>query len=78
MAFGTAIHTALEYAQNAVNSGTLDIENVCDAYQKALENQSLLIDELGRYKEHGELLLKNSSKVIRFDEQGWPARTKSA
>ncbi len=66
MAFGTAIHTALEYAQNAVNSGTLDIESVCEAYQKALENQSLLIDELGRYKEHGELLLKKLFKSDTF------------
>ncbi len=57
MAFGTAIHSALEYAQIATNTDSLSSKKVFAAYEKALIDQQLSPTDEQRYLEHGRLLL---------------------
>lgn len=64
MAFGTAIHAALEYAQVAVNSGNLDTKKVLVHYETTLTNQFLPTHEFQRFLEHGKELL---TKLLASD-----------
>ena len=57
MAFGTAMHAALEFAQIATNADTLSEKKVFAAYEKALRDQQLSLVEEQRFLEHGRLLL---------------------
>ncbi|MCA9330105.1 ATP-dependent helicase [Candidatus Saccharibacteria bacterium] len=56
-AFGTAIHSALEYAQILTNGTGLNLNKVTEHYQTILQNQFLPSQETKRYIEHGKVLL---------------------
>lgn len=59
MAFGTAMHAALEYAQLATNTGALTIEKVTSRYSEVLQEQQLPEHEFARYLSHGQDLLRS-------------------
>lgn len=64
MAFGIAIHAALEYAQIAVNSNSLILTKVLERYQQTLAEQYLPTHEYQRFLEHGQELL---AKLLKSD-----------
>ncbi len=57
MAFGIAIHAALEYAQITVNGTGLQIDKILSHYETSLANQFLPKHEHLRFLEHGKELL---------------------
>ncbi len=57
MAYGTAIHKALQTAQLLTNSGAFSLENVLQSYEHSLEQQQLPEDETTRYRTHGKQTL---------------------
>lgn len=77
MAFGTAIHKALEYAQIAVNGGMLTTKKVLDIYKKALIDQHLPTIEQERYEEHGKQLLTKllNSSTFWIGKGGLPEQS---
>ena len=58
MAFGTAIHSALEFAQIATNTDSLSSKKVLDVYEKSLLDQQLSATDEQRFLDHGKLLLE--------------------
>lgn len=58
MAFGTAMHAALEYAQVATNSGTLVQKKVLEQYDQSLAEQYLPRHDHDKFLVHGEDLLQ--------------------
>lgn len=58
MAFGTAMHSALELAQIQRNKNTLKIPDILNHYTKILSNQFLPQIDHQRYLDHGLQLLK--------------------
>lgn len=59
MAFGTAVHTALQIAAGLVNQHKFDLESVIDAYQTALTHQVLTPIDFERYTLHGKQVLQS-------------------
>ncbi len=57
MAFGNAIHAALERAQNLVNMDAFEIAAVQNTYESALLMQALPRNEFDRYVVHGQNML---------------------
>jgi ATP-dependent DNA helicase UvrD/PcrA len=53
MAFGTAMHAALQTAQNLINKEAFDLNEVKAAYQKSLESQQQPSATVERYLPHG-------------------------
>ena len=66
MAYGTAIHRALQTAQQLTNNGKLATESVIASYQKTLLEQQLPLSETERYRVHGEQVLINLLKNPAF------------
>lgn len=64
MAFGTAMHSALELAQILVNRDNLDIKAVLRRYQHSLNEQNLPQNEYARFLNHGRDLLQ---KLLESD-----------
>ncbi len=64
LAFGTAMHSALEFAQRQVNSGEFDLEKVTQRFEQELLREPILPEELTREIPHGRAIL---TKL--FDEQ---------
>ncbi|MGC1177439.1 MAG: 3'-5' exonuclease, partial [Candidatus Saccharimonadales bacterium] len=62
MAFGTAMHSALQTAQLLVNKDKLSTSAVCQAYEESLREQQLSQADMARYYEHGRTLLENLLK----------------
>lgn len=79
MAFGTAIHAALEYAQIAVNGQGLDIPKVLEHYESILQNQFLTAHEQTRFVEHGRELLTKlfASETFWMSKGGLPEQSLS-
>lgn len=57
LSFGTAMHSALEYAQVATNGSGMSTEAVRKVFQDALHNQQLSPSEESRFAEHGQEIL---------------------
>lgn len=57
MAFGTAIHAALEYAQILTNGGTMSVKKVIEHYHQSLTEQYLPAHQQQRFMDHGSDLL---------------------
>ncbi len=57
LSFGTAMHSALEYAQIAMNGTGLKTETVIKVFRDALHDQQLTTNEETRFAEHGEEIL---------------------
>jgi RecB family exonuclease len=57
MAFGTAIHAALEYAQILTNGGTMSVKKVIEHYHQSLTEQYLPAHQQQRFMDHGSELL---------------------
>lgn len=53
LAYGSAMHSALETAQKLVNTDAFGLKKVILAYEKALESEHLPSSEEHRYKKHG-------------------------
>lgn len=66
MAFGTAIHSALEYAQIITNKNSFKLEPVIDHFQYTLKQQDLTINDFNRFSKHGQLLLEKLFTVGGF------------
>lgn len=77
MAFGTAIHAALEYAQIAVNSGSLNVNKVLEIYEKSLSEQALVTNDHTRFLEHGKQLLNKllASDTFWLSKGGLPEQS---
>ncbi len=58
MAFGIAIHSALELAQVLVNRNSFELKSVLKRYEQSLLQQNLTHNDLGRFLHHGQELLK--------------------
>jgi DNA helicase-2/ATP-dependent DNA helicase PcrA len=54
MAYGTAMHAALQTAQNLINQGEFKLDKVYEAYNFSLKNQRLLVSDFNKYLEHGK------------------------
>ncbi len=57
MAYGTAVHKALQTAQQLANSDSFNLEKVLDSYAASLEKQQLPQAETARYQTHGRQIL---------------------
>lgn len=57
LAFGTAIHSALEQAQRQINQDRFDLEQIKAYFQVELDKEPVLSEELYRWKPHGISLL---------------------
>lgn len=57
MAFGTAMHAALERAQILTNAGTYTLAPVLSWYEEVLQRQNISVEEQQRYNDHGQQLL---------------------
>jgi DNA helicase-2/ATP-dependent DNA helicase PcrA len=77
MAYGTAIHTALQTAQLLTNSGTFTNKLVLDSYEAALIKQQLPHAETERYSIHGKQILANlfASPTFKLNRGGHPEFT---
>lgn len=77
LAFGTAIHAALEYAQIAVNNDSLSIEKVLERYNTSLIDQWLPSIDYDRFLERGKelLTLLLSSTTFWIGKGGLPEQS---
>lgn len=66
LAFGSAIHDALEYAQHQVNKGNLNLPKVLATFEKSLASQQMSETEETRYREHGAEMLERLFKLESF------------
>jgi DNA helicase-2/ATP-dependent DNA helicase PcrA len=77
MAYGTAIHRALQTAQQLTNAGHFSLESVLANYRDALNEQQLLGSETERYQTHGKQVLTNlfNSNNFKLEKGGQPELT---
>jgi DNA helicase-2/ATP-dependent DNA helicase PcrA len=66
MAYGTAIHRALQIGQQLSNSNRFTLQAVLETYETALEGQLMTTTDYSRYLEHGKKTLINL-----FEEKGY-------
>jgi len=66
MAYGTAMHRALQAAQQLVNGSSFRIAKVLSAYDTALAQQQLPADDLQRYLSHGRQVIKQLFGELGF------------
>ncbi len=57
LAFGTAMHSALETAQILTNLGEFSMDKVKDSFNNALLKEHMTVTDLTKYKDHGYKLL---------------------
>ncbi len=67
MAYGTAVHRALQTAQQLTNAGKFKFASVVQSYEQALSEQQLPVSETERYRVHGEQVLANLFKLKTFN-----------
>ena len=74
LAFGTAIHSALEQAQRRVNSGDFDKEHIKAYFATELQKEPILPEELNRWLKKGTHLLDNlfDNHILVLPEGGLP------
>lgn len=72
LAFGTAIHSALEDSQRQISRGEFDLDQVKASYKKALAAEPILPSEQDRYLSHGLNLLDRlfGEQLILLPEDG--------
>ncbi|MEK7594929.1 MAG: ATP-dependent DNA helicase [Patescibacteria group bacterium] len=58
MAYGTAIHKALQTAQQLTNAGKFKLPLVLESYKTSLATQPIPLPEIERYLSHGEQTLR--------------------
>lgn len=77
MAYGTAVHRALQTAQLLTNSGQFTIKEVLTSYQTALNEQQLPVSETERYRAHGTQVLTNlfKSNALKLSSGSYPEFT---
>ena len=66
MAFGTAIHSALEYAQILTNKNEYNLSKIISKFESVLAQQNLTKNDLKKFSEHGRLVLENLLKSNNF------------
>jgi ATP-dependent exoDNAse (exonuclease V) beta subunit len=66
MAYGTAIHRALQTGQQLTNADEFSLDLVISSYQNALNDQQLPVDETNRYLTHGIQILNNLFNQLTF------------
>lgn len=66
MAFGTAMHDALEQAQKDTNNNTYSYEKILQSFDKSLVQESMETSEFERYRTKGRKLLQSLLKEIRL------------
>ena len=67
MAYGTAIHKALQTAQQLTNKGKFSLKTVRESYKVSLQQQHLPETETARYLAHGSQTLKSLFKDLDFE-----------
>ena len=74
MAFGNAVHAALELAQIQTNAGGTNLAKILKHYQETLEAQYLPKNDHERYLDHGKELLKKllNSETFWLPKGGLP------
>jgi DNA helicase II / ATP-dependent DNA helicase PcrA len=77
MAYGTAIHKALQTAQLLTNSRQFNLETVLATYHQCLIEQQLPMAETARYQVHGEQVLTKlfNSGTFQLTSGGLPELT---
>ena len=72
MAYGTAVHKALQIAQQLTNSGKFSLPAILKAYATSLEQQQLTAADTKRYLDHGTQTLKAlfQTKDFQLDKGG--------
>jgi DNA helicase II / ATP-dependent DNA helicase PcrA len=67
MVYGTAMHKALQFAQNLANNNSLTLGKVQKSYEKSLTEQNRLTNQdLEKYKVYGKDVLNNLFKNLDF------------
>jgi DNA helicase-2/ATP-dependent DNA helicase PcrA len=66
MAYGTAMHTAMQTAQNLINNDRYKLEEVKAAYSNKLSSLAIPSDVLERYLPHGQDVIDNLFKNLKF------------
>lgn len=74
MAYGTAMHAALQTAQLLTNKGSFDMAALRQAYNDSLYEQQLPQVEIDRYAAHGLQVLKSlfQGKNFKLEKDGQP------
>ncbi len=67
MAYGNAVHKAMEAAQNLFNRDKFDMEHVLSYFDEALEKQLLPINEYQRYHDHGRQVIKSLFQEKKYN-----------
>jgi DNA helicase-2/ATP-dependent DNA helicase PcrA len=77
MAYGTAVHRALQTAQQLTNADQFSLEAVLLSYRDTLNEQQLLTHETRRYQTHGAQVLTHLFKETAFtlEKGGQPELT---
>jgi DNA helicase-2/ATP-dependent DNA helicase PcrA len=66
MAYGTAIHVALEAAQNLTNNNQFELSAIKQAYQAKLMASQLPLDSINKYLPHGIKIIDNLFNQLGF------------
>ncbi|HVU59649.1 MAG TPA: ATP-dependent DNA helicase [Candidatus Saccharimonadales bacterium] len=66
VAFGNAMHAALEQAQKLTNAGDIDLARVQNTYEEALSNQHLPQRDYDRYLIHGQGVLTRLLETLHY------------
>lgn len=74
MAYGTAMHRALQTAQQLINDGSFNLKKVCAAYADSLGQQNITEEERQRYLPHGQQMLTSlfKDKGFKLEPGGQP------
>jgi DNA helicase-2/ATP-dependent DNA helicase PcrA len=66
MAFGTAMHAALEFAQKQVNTSQYEFGKMLSEYESTLLSQHLPTGEFDRYLTHGQEILRHLFETLDY------------
>lgn len=66
LGYGTAIHSAMEFAQKQTNLGLFSVAQTIEVFRSALESQQLTHAEFSRFYRQGELLLQTLFNDYRY------------
>src|SRR5579884_579297 len=67
MAYGTAMHAALQAAQNMINQGVYSFKAVLGEYQSSLSAQQLPNTSLERFISHGQKILGRLLNELKYE-----------
>ncbi|MBI5357486.1 ATP-dependent helicase [Candidatus Saccharibacteria bacterium] len=66
LSHGTAMHSALEYAQKLTNQNKFNLEEVVNKYEGSLKNERLSVAEYQKFLKHGRAMLKQLFEVYGY------------